>query len=35
VAIIGEEKVAEGTGSSKQRAELDAAKNALKVKKWS
>ncbi len=33
-AMIGEEKIAEGTGSSKQRAELDAAKNALKVKKW-
>ncbi|TSC59548.1 MAG: putative ribonuclease III [Candidatus Peregrinibacteria bacterium Greene0416_62] len=33
-AFIGEEKIAEGSGSSKQRAELDAAKAALKVKKW-
>jgi dsRNA-specific ribonuclease len=32
--MIGEEKIAEGTGSSKQRAELDAAKNALNIKKW-
>lgn len=29
-AFLGKEKVAEGSGSSKQRAQLDAAKNALK-----
>lgn len=33
-ACIGDQKIAEGSGSSKQRAELDAAKAALKVKKW-
>lgn len=33
--FIGEEKVAEGTGSSKQRAEQAAAKAGLKAKKWS
>ena len=31
---LGDEKVAEGSGNSKQRAEQDAAKNGLKVKKW-
>ena len=30
-AYLGKEKVAEGNGSSKQRAQLDAAKNALEV----
>ncbi len=34
-AFIGEEEVAQGTGSSKQRAEQDAAERALKKKKWS
>lgn len=33
-AFIGEQMIAKGRGSSKQRAELDAAKEALKVKKW-
>ena len=33
-AFIGEEEVAEGKGSSKQRAEQDAAEKALKKKKW-
>jgi ribonuclease III len=33
-AFIGEELVAKGTGSSKQKAESDAAKNALKAKEW-
>ncbi|MFA6259022.1 MAG: ribonuclease III [Candidatus Peribacteraceae bacterium] len=33
-AYIGDEKVAEGTGNSKQRAEQDAAKNAIRAKKW-
>jgi len=33
-AYIGEELIAEGVGSSKQKAEDDAAKNALKVKGW-
>jgi len=33
-AYIGEELVAEGTGSSKQKAEDEAARNALKVKGW-
>lgn len=33
-AYIGEEKVAEGTGNSKQRAEQEAAKAALKAKGW-
>ncbi len=33
-AYIEKQKIAEGKGSSKQKAELDAAKNALKVKKW-
>jgi len=33
-AFVGEEKIAEGTGNSKQRAEQDAAKAALKAKKW-
>jgi ribonuclease-3 len=32
--FIGEEKVAEGTGNSKQRAEQAAAKAGLKVKRW-
>lgn len=32
--FIGEEKIAEGSGNSKQRAEQDAAKNALQVKGW-
>ncbi len=31
---IGDEKIAEGKGNSKQRAQQDAAKKALKVKKW-
>ena len=34
-AFLGEEDVAHGTGSSKQRAEQDAAERALKKKKWS
>ena len=33
-AMIGDEAIAEGTGNSKQRAEQDAAKNALKTKGW-
>jgi len=33
-AYIGEEKVAEGTGPSKQKAEEAAAENALKAKGW-
>jgi len=33
-AYIGEEKVAEGKGASKQKAEDDAATNALKALKW-
>ena len=32
--FLGEHMVAEGQGSSKQEAEEDAARNALKVKKW-
>jgi len=32
--FINDEKIAEGRGNSKQRAEQDAAKKALKVKKW-
>jgi ribonuclease III len=32
--FINEEKIAEGTGSSKQKAEENAAENALKVKGW-
>jgi len=31
---VGEEKVAIGAGSSKQKAEQDAAKNALEIKGW-
>lgn len=31
---LDKEKVAEGTGTSKQEAQVDAAENALKVKKW-
>jgi len=31
---LGDEKIAEGSGNSKQRAEQEAAKNGLKVKKW-
>ncbi len=31
---LGEEKVAEGRGSSKQKAEISAARNGLEVKKW-
>jgi ribonuclease III len=31
---IGEEKVAVGEGNTKQKAEQDAAKQALKVKSW-
>ena len=34
-AFIGDEKVAEGSGKSKQQAETESAKKALKVKKWS
>ena len=33
-AFLGEEEVSHGTGSSKQRAEQDAAEKALKKKKW-
>ncbi len=33
-AYLGKERVAEGKGSSKQKAELDAAKAALKAKRW-
>ena len=33
-AYIGEKLIARGEGSSKQRAEDNAAENALKVKKW-
>lgn len=33
-AYIGEELIAKGSGSSKQKAEDDAAKNALKLKEW-
>lgn len=32
--FLGEELIAKGEGSSKQEAELEAAKEALKVKKW-
>ncbi|HLC76534.1 MAG TPA: ribonuclease III [Candidatus Peribacterales bacterium] len=32
--FIGEEKIAEGTGPSKQKAEQDAAEKGLKKKKW-
>lgn len=32
--FIGDDKIAEGKGSSKQRAEQDAAAEALKVKNW-
>jgi ribonuclease-3 len=32
--FIGDEKVAEGKGNSKQRAEQAAAKEALKIKEW-
>ncbi len=32
--FLGEEKVAEGTGNSKQRAEQEAAKAGLKIKGW-
>ncbi len=32
--FLGEGLVAEGRGSSKQEAEVDAAKNALKIKNW-
>lgn len=33
-AFIGDEKIAEGTGNSKQRAETAAAKEGLKAKGW-
>lgn len=33
-AFLGDKRVTDGHGNSKQRAEQDAAKNALKVKKW-
>lgn len=33
-AYIGSKMIATGTGSSKQKAEEEAAKNALKVQKW-
>lgn len=33
-AYIGKEFIAKGKGSSKKNAEIDAAANALKVKKW-
>ena len=33
-AFLGEELIAEGEGSSKQEAESEAAKNALKAKNW-
>lgn len=33
-AFIGTDKIAEGTGNSKQRAETAAAKEAMKVKGW-
>jgi ribonuclease-3 len=33
-AFIGDEKIAEGSGNSKQRAEQDAARAALKAKAW-
>ncbi len=33
-AFIGEDLIAKGTGSSKQKAEVDAATNALKTKGW-
>ena len=33
-AYINNKLIAKGTGSSKQKAEEDAAKNALKAKKW-
>ncbi len=33
-AYINDKLIAKGTGSSKQKAEEDAAKNALKAKKW-
>jgi ribonuclease-3 len=33
-AYIGEEKIAEGQGNSKQRAEQAAARAALKTKGW-
>ncbi len=32
--FLGEELIAEGEGFSKQEAEDEAAKNALKVKEW-
>lgn len=32
--FLGEEEVSEGRGTSKQKAEVDAAKNALEVKGW-
>jgi ribonuclease-3 len=32
--FLGQEKIAEGQGSSKQEAEEEAAKEALKTKKW-
>ncbi len=32
--FLGKEKIAEGTGKSKQEAEQEAAKNALKAKGW-
>jgi ribonuclease-3 len=32
--FIGTDKIAQGSGNSKQKAEQDAAKEALKVKKW-
>ena len=31
---LGDEKIAEGSGNSKQRAEQEAAKQGLKVKRW-
>lgn len=33
-AFIGEERIAEGRGASKQKAEQEAAKAAIKAKKW-
>ena len=32
--FLGNEKIGEGSGSSKQKAEVEAAKVGLKVKKW-
>ena len=32
--FVGDKKIAEGTGNSKQKAEQEAAKAALKAKKW-